>query len=105
YYIASCALGAFESRGYQNFKDLGCYKDETNEEKEAFMKDKVTDASSGSEIRIDAIITATKPPNRRYPLSKDACQKMLKMKLQDGAMDEVCYQLLKMIEKQAGLRK
>ncbi|GKB92636.1 hypothetical protein Tco_0964908 [Tanacetum coccineum] len=41
---------------------------------------------------------------RKYPLSKDACQVMLKMKLLDGTTDEVCYQLLKMIEKQAGLR-
>ncbi|GJV60575.1 hypothetical protein Tco_1466675 [Tanacetum coccineum] len=39
--------------------------------------------------------------DRKYPLSKDACQVMLKMKLLDGTMDEVCYQLLKMIEKQA----
>ncbi|GKA83888.1 hypothetical protein Tco_0805483 [Tanacetum coccineum] len=42
--------------------------------------------------------------DRKYPSSKDACQVMLKMKLLDGTMDEVCYQLLKMIEKQAGLR-
>ncbi|GKD29139.1 hypothetical protein Tco_1239917, partial [Tanacetum coccineum] len=41
----------------------------------------------------------------KYPLSKEACQAMLKMKLLDGKMDEVCYQLLKMIEKQAGIRK
>ncbi|GJU47181.1 hypothetical protein Tco_1204447 [Tanacetum coccineum] len=148
-------------------------QDETKEEREAFMKDKVTSASSESEIGIDAIPTATKPPSivdwkiipqtdfsrddltklyrlvikkyganrpeemydrvlwgdlktmfdpplihcltldastiymladRKYPLSKDACQVMLKMKLLDGTMDEVCYQLLKMIEKQAGLR-
>ncbi|GJR95790.1 hypothetical protein Tco_0267964 [Tanacetum coccineum] len=39
---------------------------------------------------------------RKYPLSKDVCQVMLKMKLLEGTMDEVCYQLLKMIEKQAG---
>ncbi|GKA07038.1 putative ribonuclease H-like domain-containing protein [Tanacetum coccineum] len=38
------------------------------------------------------------PLNRKYPLSKDACQIMLKMKLLDGTMDEVCYQLLKMKE-------
>ncbi|GJZ38102.1 hypothetical protein Tco_0584293 [Tanacetum coccineum] len=38
--------------------------------------------------------------DRKYPLSKDACQVMLKMKLLDGTMDEVCYKLLKMIEKQ-----
>ncbi|GJS50855.1 hypothetical protein Tco_0624217 [Tanacetum coccineum] len=169
------------------------------EERKAFMKDKVTSASSKSEIGIDAIPTPTKPPSivdwkiipqsslkavyqiirrdgsdkiymsfgailkdfsrddltelyklvikkygvnrpeeiydrvlwgdlktmfdpplihfltldastiymladRNYPLSKDACQVMLKMKLLDGTMDEVCYQLLKMIEKQAGLR-
>ncbi|GJY31862.1 putative ribonuclease H-like domain-containing protein [Tanacetum coccineum] len=42
--------------------------------------------------------------DRKYPLSKDACQAMLNMKLQGGAKDEVCYQLLKMIEKQAGIR-
>ncbi|GKA51097.1 hypothetical protein Tco_0744293 [Tanacetum coccineum] len=41
--------------------------------------------------------------DRKYPLSKDACQVMLKMKLLDGTTDEVCYQLLKMIEKQARL--
>ncbi|GKA82358.1 hypothetical protein Tco_0789106 [Tanacetum coccineum] len=40
-----------------------------------------------------------------YPLSKEACQVMLKMKLLDGKMNEVCYKLLKMIEKQAGIRK
>ncbi|GJW01534.1 hypothetical protein Tco_1556785 [Tanacetum coccineum] len=43
--------------------------------------------------------------DRKYPLSKEACLAMLKMKLLDGKMDEVCYQLLKMIEKQAGIRK
>ncbi|GKA47823.1 hypothetical protein Tco_0740781, partial [Tanacetum coccineum] len=37
--------------------------------------------------------------DRKYPLSKDACQVMLKTKLLDGTMDEVCYKLLKMIEK------
>ncbi|GJT82751.1 hypothetical protein Tco_1057093 [Tanacetum coccineum] len=42
--------------------------------------------------------------DRKYPLSKDACQAMLNMKLKGGTKDEVCYQLLKMIEKQAGIR-
>ncbi|GJT01825.1 ribonuclease H-like domain-containing protein [Tanacetum coccineum] len=42
--------------------------------------------------------------DRKYPLSKDACQVMLKMKLLDGKMNEVCYKLLKMIEKQAGVK-
>ncbi|GJZ99401.1 hypothetical protein Tco_0671952 [Tanacetum coccineum] len=36
---------------------------ETEEEREAHMKDKVTDPSSGSDIGIDAIPTATKPPS------------------------------------------
>ncbi|GJZ59576.1 hypothetical protein Tco_0615392 [Tanacetum coccineum] len=93
--------------------------DESEKEREAFMKDKVTYTSSESEIGIDVIPTATKPPmhcltleastiymlaDRKYPLSKDVFQVTIKMKLQDGTMDEVCYQLLKMIEKQAGLR-
>ncbi|GJW51015.1 hypothetical protein Tco_0092366 [Tanacetum coccineum] len=43
--------------------------------------------------------------NRKYPLSKDVCQVMLKMKLLDGKMNEVCYKLLKMIEKQVGVKK
>ncbi|GKE51039.1 hypothetical protein Tco_1486195, partial [Tanacetum coccineum] len=37
--------------------------------------------------------------DRKYPLSKDACQVMLNMKLQGGAQNEVCYQLLKIIER------
>ncbi|GJT56382.1 hypothetical protein Tco_0991436 [Tanacetum coccineum] len=158
--------------------------DESEEEREAFMKDKVISASSESEIRIDDIPTTTKPPSivdwkiipqsglkkygvnrpeeiydrvlwgdlktmfdpplsddviwslplqqkmiiwryypscavhcltlddtniymladRKYPLLKDSCQVMLKMKLLDGTTDEVCYQLLKMIKKQDGLR-
>ncbi|GJV00214.1 hypothetical protein Tco_1329484 [Tanacetum coccineum] len=33
--------------------------------------------------------------DRKYPLSKDACQVMLKMnRLLDGSMDDVCYQLI-----------
>ncbi|GJX24955.1 hypothetical protein Tco_0231251 [Tanacetum coccineum] len=37
-------------------------QDEFNNEREAFMKDKVKDASSESEIGVDDIPTATKPP-------------------------------------------
>ncbi|GJY33956.1 hypothetical protein Tco_0418425 [Tanacetum coccineum] len=170
-------------------------QDEFNKEREAYVKDKVKYASSESEIGVDVIPTATKPPTivnwkiisqssqkaayqiirkdgsdkiymsfrailndfsrdelielyrlvikkyganrpeemydivlwgdlktmfdpplrddaiwslplqqkiinwRKYPMSKDACQVMLKIKLLDGTMDEVCYQLLKMIEK------
>ncbi|GKD25780.1 hypothetical protein Tco_1231994 [Tanacetum coccineum] len=172
-------------------KGINIDKTAQDEERKAYVKDKVKDASSESEIGVDVIPTATKPPtivnwkiisqssqkaayqiirkdgsdkiymsfgamlnnfsrdelvelyrlvikkygantleemydrvlwgdlkamfdpplsddeiwNRKYPLSKDACQVMLKMKLLDGTMDEVCYQLLKMIEKQAGIRK
>ncbi|GJY46496.1 hypothetical protein Tco_0435559 [Tanacetum coccineum] len=144
-------------------------QDESEEEREAFMKDKITSTSSESDIGIDAIPTTTKSPsnvdwkiinqsglkavyqiirrdssdkvymsfgailkdfsrddltelyrlvikkyganrpeemydrvlwgdlktmfdpplNRKYPLSKDACQVMLKMKLLDGTTDEV----------------
>ncbi|GJW88216.1 hypothetical protein Tco_0163556 [Tanacetum coccineum] len=42
---------------------------------------------------------------RKYPLSANVCQIMLKMKLLDGKMNEDCYKLLKMMEKQAGVRK
>ncbi|GJX77162.1 hypothetical protein Tco_0323973 [Tanacetum coccineum] len=43
------------------------------------------------------------PLKRKYPLSANVCQTMLKMKLLDGKMNEDCYKLLKMMEKQAGL--
>ncbi|GKF44046.1 hypothetical protein Tco_0130598, partial [Tanacetum coccineum] len=38
---------------------------------------------------------------RRYPLPADVCQVMLNKKLQGDKKDEACYQLLKLIEKQA----
>ncbi|GKA24375.1 hypothetical protein Tco_0710408 [Tanacetum coccineum] len=44
-------------------------------------------------------------PERKYPLSANVCQTMLKMKLLDGKINEDCYKLLKMMEKQAGVRK
>ncbi|GJT95057.1 retrovirus-related pol polyprotein from transposon TNT 1-94 [Tanacetum coccineum] len=169
-------------------------QDEFNKEREAYVKDKVKDASSESEIRVDVIPTATKPPTivnwkiiyqsshkaayqiirkdgsdktymsfgailidfsrdelvelyrlviKKYgvnrleemydrvlwgdlktmfdpPLSDDAIwslplqQKIInwrclpsdaKDEALDRTMDEVCYQLLKMIEKQAEIRK
>ncbi|GJW40309.1 hypothetical protein Tco_0066154 [Tanacetum coccineum] len=43
--------------------------------------------------------------DRKYLLSQNTCQVMLQKKLLGGVQDEVCYQLLKMIEKQAGVRK
>ncbi|GJR65045.1 hypothetical protein Tco_0011110 [Tanacetum coccineum] len=38
--------------------------------------------------------------DRKYPLSAEICQTMLKMKLLDGKMNEDCYRLLKMMTKQ-----
>ncbi|GKB37524.1 hypothetical protein Tco_0882466 [Tanacetum coccineum] len=38
---------------------------------------------------------------RRYPIPVDVCQAMLDKKLQGDKKDEACYQLLKLIEKQA----
>ncbi|GKD77974.1 hypothetical protein Tco_1340595, partial [Tanacetum coccineum] len=60
--------------------------------------------TNGPEDEYERIFWGDIKTIKKYPLSKDACQLMLKMKLLDGTMDEVCYQLLKMIEKQAGLR-
>ncbi|GJR15261.1 hypothetical protein Tco_0797913 [Tanacetum coccineum] len=39
--------------------------------------------------------------DRRYPIPADVCQAMLDKKLQGDKRDEACYQLLKLIEKQA----
>ncbi|GKB32187.1 hypothetical protein Tco_0871588, partial [Tanacetum coccineum] len=39
--------------------------------------------------------------NRRYPIPADVCQAMLDKKLQGDKKDEACYQMLKLIEKQA----
>ncbi|GJV92073.1 hypothetical protein Tco_1539886 [Tanacetum coccineum] len=43
--------------------------------------------------------------DRKYPLSAEVCKAMLDKKLQGGKPDEDCYKLLKMMEKQAGIRK
>ncbi|GJS90724.1 putative ribonuclease H-like domain-containing protein [Tanacetum coccineum] len=40
---------------------------------------------------------------RKYPLSAEVCKAMLDKKLQGGKLDEDCYKLLKMMEKQAGV--
>ncbi|GJZ05587.1 reverse transcriptase domain-containing protein [Tanacetum coccineum] len=42
---------------------------------------------------------------RTYPLSTEMCKAMLDKKLQGGKPDENCYKMLKMMEKQAGIRK
>ncbi|GKE88887.1 hypothetical protein Tco_1566362, partial [Tanacetum coccineum] len=42
---------------------------------------------------------------RKYPLSAEVCKAMLDKKLQRRKPDEDCYKLLKMMEKQAGIRK
>ncbi|GJV60312.1 hypothetical protein Tco_1466412 [Tanacetum coccineum] len=41
----------------------------------------------------------------KYPLSAEVCKAMLNKKIQGGKPDEDCYKLLKMMEKQAGIRK
>ncbi|GJV05893.1 hypothetical protein Tco_1343549 [Tanacetum coccineum] len=41
---------------------------------------------------------------RTYPLSAEMCKAMLDKKLQGGKPDENCYRMLKMMEKQAGIR-
>ncbi|GJY24553.1 putative reverse transcriptase domain-containing protein [Tanacetum coccineum] len=42
---------------------------------------------------------------RTYPLSAEMCKAMLDKKLQGGKPDENCYKMLKMMEKQVGIRK
>ncbi|GKC61787.1 hypothetical protein Tco_1089385, partial [Tanacetum coccineum] len=42
---------------------------------------------------------------RKYHLSAEVCKAMLDKKLQGGKPDENCYKLLKMMERQAGIRK
>ncbi|GJR46078.1 hypothetical protein Tco_1314181, partial [Tanacetum coccineum] len=42
---------------------------------------------------------------RKYPLSAEVCKDMLDKKLQGGKPDKDCYKMLKMMEKQAGIRK
>ncbi|GJR54309.1 hypothetical protein Tco_1404830 [Tanacetum coccineum] len=101
------------------------------EERDAHIKDKVKDPSSGIDIPVSAVSVAIKPPSianwkiikldkkvrvhcltlesahiymlteRRYPIPADVCQAMLDKKIQGGKKDEVYYQLLKLIEKQA----
>ncbi|GJT05925.1 putative ribonuclease H-like domain-containing protein [Tanacetum coccineum] len=42
---------------------------------------------------------------RKYPFIAEVCKAMLDKKLQGGKPDEDCYKMLKMMEKQAGIRK
>ncbi|GJZ24240.1 putative ribonuclease H-like domain-containing protein [Tanacetum coccineum] len=44
-------------------------------------------------------------PERKYLLSAEVCKAMLDKKFQGEKPDEDCYKLLKMMEKQAGIRK
>ncbi|GJS37330.1 hypothetical protein Tco_0535712 [Tanacetum coccineum] len=41
---------------------------------------------------------------RSYPLPAEVCKAMLDKKIQDDKKDEACYKLLKLMEKQAGIR-
>ncbi|GJT76677.1 putative ribonuclease H-like domain-containing protein [Tanacetum coccineum] len=65
----------------------------------------VFDPPLNEDFHLRAYHNSKKKIYQKYPLSKDAYQVMLKMKLLDGKLNEVCYKLLKMIEKQAGVRK
>ncbi|GJR38906.1 hypothetical protein Tco_1214590 [Tanacetum coccineum] len=44
-------------------------------------------------------------PERNYPLSAKVCKAVLDKKFQGGKENEDCYQLLKRMEKQAGIKK
>ncbi|GKA80551.1 ribonuclease H-like domain-containing protein [Tanacetum coccineum] len=48
---------------------------------------------------------STDPIWETYPLSTEMCKAMLDKKLQEGKPDENCYRMLKIMEKQAGIRK
>ncbi|GJS87672.1 hypothetical protein Tco_0770308 [Tanacetum coccineum] len=76
------------------------------------------ESTTGTETPINLVPVAMKTPSigmdgpedklekdfgNKYPLSAEVCQTMLKMKLLDGKMNEDCYRMLKMMEKQAGL--
>ncbi|GKB99793.1 hypothetical protein Tco_0985930 [Tanacetum coccineum] len=56
---------------------------------------------NGTDISADVYMLI----ERKYPLSAEVCKAMLDKKLQGGKPDEDCYKLLKMMEKQAGIRK
>ncbi|GJZ35973.1 reverse transcriptase domain-containing protein [Tanacetum coccineum] len=51
------------------------------------------------------VMKKTWSTKRKYPLSAEVCKAMLDKKLQGGKPNEDCYKLLKMMEKQAGIRK
>ncbi|GJU99076.1 hypothetical protein Tco_1328347 [Tanacetum coccineum] len=90
-------------------------KDDSEDSDEASEKD---DSTSGIKIPINHVPVAIKVHclnlesvdiymliERKYPLSAEVCKAMLDKKLQGGKPDEDCYKLLKMMEKQAGIRK
>ncbi|GJU67659.1 hypothetical protein Tco_1253918 [Tanacetum coccineum] len=67
-------------------------------------EDKVDESKEDDHQRIRKEKKAKWQGKRKYPLSAEVCKTMLKMKLLDGKMNEDCYRLLKMMEKQAGIR-
>ncbi|GJZ57624.1 putative reverse transcriptase domain-containing protein [Tanacetum coccineum] len=102
-------------------------KDDSEDSDEASEKD---DSTSGTKIPINPVPVAIKSPSianykiikqgrkgvyqivrengtdmRKYPLSAKVSKAMLDKKLQRGKPDEDCYKLLKMMEKQADIRK
>ncbi|GKE23012.1 hypothetical protein Tco_1434524, partial [Tanacetum coccineum] len=94
----------------------GLHSDKTDEDESEASKD--VNPISGTNIPINPILMAIKPPSiATYKIIKqgkeedeleksaEVCKAMLDKKLQRGKPDEDCYKLLKMIEKQAGIRK
>ncbi|GKA98841.1 hypothetical protein Tco_0826778, partial [Tanacetum coccineum] len=65
-------------------------QDETDEEREAFMNDKVTSASSESEIGIDVIPTVTKPPSIvDWKVIPQPCQKAVYQIIRRDGSDKI----------------
>ncbi|GKC88212.1 hypothetical protein Tco_1148861 [Tanacetum coccineum] len=83
----------------------GLHSDKTDKDESDASKD--ADPISGTNIPINPIPVAIKPPSiaRIYPLTAEVCKAMLDKKLQGGKPGEDCYKLLKWMEKQAGIRK
>ncbi|GKC72827.1 hypothetical protein Tco_1118710 [Tanacetum coccineum] len=83
-------------------------KHKAEKDMEALVKGNNTYSSSGTDIPLYRVHCLTLESvdiymltERRYPIPANVCQAMLDKKLQGDEKDEACYQLLKLIEKQA----
>ncbi|GJV36631.1 hypothetical protein Tco_1409108 [Tanacetum coccineum] len=77
-------------------------KDDSEGSNEVSEQDNSVIESTLFELRVSGYIYVVE---RKYPLSAEICKTMLDKKLQGGKPDEDCYKMLKMMEKQAGIRK